>query len=140
MEFIKRNTDYALRALVYMAEEGGEKPYPMNKIANATGTPESFLRKLVQKLDAAGVVTTKRGAAGGVSLRKRPETISVFEVVEAVQGPVAINKCFVSNRECADREACVIRRNLGDIQDDIVELFKNATVGKLAQHTKPLAD
>lgn len=135
MEFIKRNTDYALRALVYMAETGAERPYPMGEIASATGTPETFLRKVVQKLDAAGVVATKRGVGGGVTFRKQPDTISVFEVVEAVQGPVAINKCFVSNRECIDREACRIRRSLGAMQEEMVGLFKAATVAKLAKHT-----
>lgn len=140
MEFIKRNTDYALRALVYMAEAGGERSYPMGEIASATGAPETFLRKVVQKLDAAGVVATKRGAGGGVSLRKHPNVISVFEVVEAVQGPVAINKCFVSNRECIDREACGIRRNLSVMQNDMVSLLKTATVAKLARHTKPIVD
>ncbi len=136
MELIKRNTDYALRALVYMAEMGGEKPYPMGDIATATGAPETFLRKVVQKLDAAGVVVTKRGVGGGVSFLKAPEAISVFEVVEAVQGPLAINKCFVSDRECIDQAACLIRKNLGKIQADVVDLFKTATVAKLAKHTK----
>jgi len=137
MEFIKRNTDYALRALVYMAETGDERPYPMGEIATATGTPETFLRKVVQKLDAAGVVSTKRGVGGGVSFRKAPEVISIFEVVEAVQGPLAINKCFVSDRGCVDQAACLIRKNLGEIQADVVDLFKTATVAKLAMHTKP---
>jgi Rrf2 family transcriptional regulator, iron-sulfur cluster assembly transcription factor len=140
MEFIKRNTDYALRALVYMAEDGGGRPYPVGEIAEATGTPETFLRKVVQRLDAAGVVATKRGVGGGVSFLKKTEAISVFEVVEAVQGPVAINKCFISNRECADREGCHIRRTLGAMQDEMVDLFKTATVGKLAKHTKPIGE
>ncbi len=136
MELIKRNTDYALRALVYMVEMGGEKPYPMGDIATATGAPETFLRKVVQKLDAAGVVSTKRGVGGGVSFLKAPDVISVFDVVEAVQGPLAINKCFISDRECADHAACLIRKNLGEIQADVVSLFKTATVAKLAKHTK----
>lgn len=139
MEFIKRNTDYALRALVYMAETGGERPHSMGEIASATGTPETFLRKVVQKLDAAGMVATKRGAGGGVSLSRLPETISVFDVVEAVQGPVAINKCFMENRECIDLESCHIRRTLGKMQNDIVVLFKTATVAKLTEHSKPLS-
>ncbi|MFA5866770.1 MAG: Rrf2 family transcriptional regulator [Actinomycetota bacterium] len=137
MEFIKRNTDYALRALVYMAEMGGEKPYPMGDIATATGAPETFLRKVIQRLDAAGVVATKRGVGGGVSFRKQPEAISIFEIVEAVQGPLAINKCFLSDRECVDQGACRIRRNLVEIQDDVIDLFKTATVAKLARNTKP---
>ncbi len=137
MELIKRNTDYALRALVYLAEADDGKPHPMGEIATATGAPETFLRKVIQKLDAAGVVATKRGVGGGVSFLMRPDAISVFEIVEAVQGPLAINKCFVSDRECADQDACLIRRNLIGIQEDVIDLFKTATVAKLASHTKP---
>ncbi len=137
MEFIKRSTDYALRALVYMAENGNGTPHRMVELAEATGAPETFLRKVVQKLDAAGVVETRRGPGGGVSFRKGPEFISVLEVVEALQGPVAVNKCFISNRECADRKGCIIRQNLGVIQDDMVTLFRMATVDKLANNTVP---
>lgn len=135
MELLRRNTDYALRALVHMAAFGGENTFRMGDLAKATGAPETFLRKVMQKLDAAGVVATKRGTKGGVSLGKAPALISVLEVVEAVQGPVAINKCFVSNRECADREGCTIRRNLGSIQDDMVSLFRTATVETLSANS-----
>jgi Rrf2 family transcriptional regulator, iron-sulfur cluster assembly transcription factor len=136
MELIKRNTDYALRALVHMAETPDMAIYPLARLATATGAPETFLRKVVQKLDAAGVLVTRRGRGGGVSFRKDPDQITVLEVVEACQGPVAINKCFVSNRECADRSACLIRQNLGGIQDNLTGLLRTATVGKLARQTR----
>lgn len=139
MELIKRNTDYALRALVHMAETANGGVYSLAALATATGAPETFLRKVVQKLDSAGVVETKRGRGGGVCFRKDPADITVLEVVEAVQGPVAINKCFVSNRECADRAACMIRRNLGGIQNDLTGLLAAATVSKLARHTRAYA-
>lgn len=135
MELIKRNTDYALRALVHMAEAEHGRFYRMGELATATGAPETFLRKVVQKLDAAGVVSTRRGRSGGVCFRKDPDSITVLEVVEAVQGPVAINKCFVSNRECGGRSACLIRRNLGGIQEDLIGLLRAATVSNLARNT-----
>ncbi len=133
MELIKRNTDYALRALVHMAETANDTIHPLGELAAVTGAPETFLRKVVQKLDAAGVVATRRGRGGGVCFQKDPDVITVLEVVEAVQGPVAINKCFVSNRECAGRRDCLIRRNLGGIQTDLTDLLREATVGTLAR-------
>ena len=136
MELIKRNTDYALRALVHMAETKHEGNYALAELAAATGAPETFLRKVVQKLDLAGVVETKRGRSGGVCFSKDPEEITVLEVVEAVQGPVAINKCFVTDRACAERSACLIRRNLGAIQNDLTGLLRAATVGQLAGQNK----
>lgn len=132
MELLKRNTDYALRALVHMAASGEQDSFRMGDLAAVTGAPETFLRKVMQKLDAAGVVNTRRGSGGGVTFGKSPGMISVLEVVEAVQGPIAINKCFVSNRECADREGCTVRRNLGSMQEEMVGLFRTATVAKLA--------
>ncbi len=136
MELIKRNTDYALRALVHMAEADNDRIHPMGELAAATGAPETFLRKVVQKLDAAGVVATRRGRGGGVCFQKDPDAITVLEVVEAVQGPVAINKCFIANRECDDRFACLIRSNLGGIQNDLLELLRAATVTNLARDTR----
>jgi Rrf2 family protein len=136
MELIKRNTDYALRALTFMAE-GREGAARISDLAAATGAPEDFLRKVVRKLDAAGIVATRRGPGGGVVLNKAPSLISVFDVVEAVQGPFAVNRCFVTDADCADRKGCVIRRNLNDIQDDMVAVFKRATVENLAVRRKP---
>jgi Rrf2 family transcriptional regulator, iron-sulfur cluster assembly transcription factor len=138
MELLKRNTDYALRALVHMAAFGTQDMFRMGDLAKATGAPETFLRKVMQKLDAAGVVITRRGSGGGVSFGKTPDLISVLEVMEAIQGPVAVNKCFVANRECDDRTGCAIRRNLGTIQDDMVNLFRTATVASLAAGAAPI--
>ena len=129
---IKRNTDYALRALTHMAAQGDLEPHRLRELAAATGAPETFLRKVVQRLDAAGIVDTKRGPGGGVSLSRAPADISVLEVVEAVQGPVAVNKCFIASRECDNRAGCVIRSSLVSVQERMIEIFKTTTVGGLA--------
>lgn len=131
MELIKRNSDYALRALVMMAANGPERAHQVGRLAEDAGVPEGFLRKTFQRLYRAGIVSSKRGPAGGFSFAKEPADITVLEVLEAIQGPVAVNKCFLGNG-CGNKGTCKLRKSLAGVQQNIVDLFSDVTIETLA--------
>lgn len=132
MELIRRNTDYALRALILMAKEKQDRMYQITRLADAARVPEGFLRKTFQRLDKAGIIGSRRGPKGGFSLAKRPGDITVLEVLEAVQGPLAVNKCFLEGLGCANYDRCRLKDGLVGAQESMIALFNSVTIEQLA--------
>ncbi len=132
MEFIKRNTDYALRALVYLAQKEPETVVDVHTIAEQGQVSEDFLRKILQVLGNAGIVRSHRGPRGGFSLARSAADITILDVMEALQGPVAINRCFLGRDRCANLRECDLRNRLVDVQDTIVEFLNDIDLAKLA--------
>src|SRR5512139_427392 len=97
---ITRQADYAVRAVLYLAQLGAEQRAATSQIAQEQSIPPSFLAKIVSQLSVAGLLQTSRGARGGVSLARSPEQISLLEVVEAIDGPILLNEC-VANGACS---------------------------------------
>jgi Rrf2 family protein len=81
-------TLYALRALVYLARHGGKEPVAGHVIARAEGLSARFLPKALVSLMGAGVLHSARARSGGYRLARPPKSITLLEVVEAVDGPV----------------------------------------------------
>lgn len=132
MEFIRRNTDYALRALVQMGKRPLGEIHLVSTVARETDVPEDFLRKILQKLYRAGILKSHRGPKGGFSLAKEPESVTVLEVMEALQGPVVVNRCFLGRKACPKFTQCDLRENLMGVQQNMLELFNGVTVARLA--------
>ena len=70
------------------------------EISKAAHIPKGFLAKILQRLAKRGIVRSTKGAAGGFALSKSAEEVCVFEVIEALQGPCAINACAVDKNAC----------------------------------------
>ncbi|MDQ7778993.1 MAG: Rrf2 family transcriptional regulator [Planctomycetota bacterium] len=117
MELIHRNTDYALRALLHLASLGNGRTGASAELAARTNVSLPFARKLLRQLARRKIITSVRGVAGGYRLAGPPSGISVLCVLEAVQGRLAVNRCFVSQGLCARKARCPLRRRLGAIQE-----------------------
>ncbi|HMK55698.1 MAG TPA: Rrf2 family transcriptional regulator [Dissulfurispiraceae bacterium] len=104
---ITRETDYAIRCLLYLSKKKG-LPTVVDEIAQEMSIPKSFLSKIVQKLSRAGLLESFRGIKGGFKLAREPEAISLLDVISAMQGPVASNKCAVDRRSCGFSCTCVV--------------------------------
>jgi Rrf2 family protein len=117
MAIINRETDYALRALRSLALAG--QVVPVSALAEAEGVPELFLRKIMQRLHAAGIVESRQGPAGGYKLARPAVGISFLDVVEAVQGPLLVNECFGEPGVCRAAPDCPLRRRLAALQREL---------------------
>ena len=106
---ITRQADYAMRAVVYLAELGSDRRAATSQIADVQHIPPSFLAKIVSQLSVAGLLQTSRGARGGVSLARAPEEISLLEVIEAIDGPILLNECVADSGVCTFGDSCVLR-------------------------------
>src|SRR5712691_2476559 len=86
---ISAKADYAVRATAELAAAGGTKPIKGDQISRAQGIPLKFLLNILSELNHAGIVRSTRGAVGGYQLARRPEDITLADVIRAVEGPLA---------------------------------------------------
>ncbi|MGE5484061.1 MAG: RrF2 family transcriptional regulator [Ignavibacteriales bacterium] len=131
MEIIKRDTDYALRALVYLASKPGTV-VKAAEVAEQQDVPLEFLQKLFQKCVHAGIIESHRGARGGFSLAKDPRETTVLQVVEAVQGPVTMNRCLLGKDGCPRAGVCPLKRRWVDIEEEVADYMEGVTLQDLA--------
>ncbi|MEJ2753952.1 MAG: Rrf2 family transcriptional regulator [Anaerolineales bacterium] len=129
---ITRQADYAVRAVLYLAEQNNGRRAPTSEIARKQHIPPSFLAKIVSQLSVAGVVQTSRGARGGVALARPSEDISLLEVVEAIDGPIALNECVLDPKACVFGDNCAVHEIWCNAQAELVEKLRGTNFSGLA--------
>jgi Rrf2 family transcriptional regulator, cysteine metabolism repressor len=107
---LSQKSQYAVRAVFELAKRAGTGPVNAAKIAAAEVIPVRFLENILSQLRQAGIVESVRGKEGGYLLHRRPEEISVGEVIRLVQGPMVPVECTGPNGgpECRLRAGCVL--------------------------------
>jgi Rrf2 family protein len=91
---ISFTSDYALQAIAFLSTQSADGRYSINQIAEAASLPRDFLAKILKKLTVAKIVRSYKGIYGGYQLTKPPQKITVLEVIEAIDGPLALNMCI----------------------------------------------
>jgi len=133
MDIIRRNTDYAIRALVHLAQSHGDGPVSATVIAEQQSFSYQLACKLLQKLAKAGLVESAMGARGGYVLTKQPSEIGLQEVIEVIQGPLSLSKCLLGRDSCCKGKTCSIRNKLGELQVKMAEFLNGTTLADLVQ-------
>jgi Rrf2 family protein len=136
---ISQTVEYALRAVVYLAGEGGA-PRTAQQIALVTKVPQAYLSKVMQSLSRADLVHSQRGLHGGFTLTRPPEELTIWDVVEAVEPLRRIRECPLG-LEAHRVRLCPLHKRLDDALGLIERAFKETTLAEiLAEPTtsKPL--
>ncbi|MGA3126706.1 MAG: Rrf2 family transcriptional regulator [Candidatus Korobacteraceae bacterium] len=107
---LTRAADYAVRVMIHLASRPEGAIVSKSLLADASQAPESFLSKILQTLARAGLIQARRGVAGGFSLLPRGRRASLLDVVEIVDGPIALNVCLTSGRSCDRQPECAAHR------------------------------
>lgn len=102
---ISRQADYAVRAVRELAKAGPGALIQTQTIAANQQIPAKYLPTIIRTLARAGLLRTLRGSQGGVSLARQPHAISLLEVVEAIDGPVLLNRCKIRPGECRPKSS-----------------------------------
>jgi len=129
---ISRKIDYALRAMIYLASIAPESVVPFREIARQMMVPEDFLAKIMKTLVDQGLVRSARGPHGGYTLAKPASDISVLDVIEGVEGPVAINVCLDGDDPCSKSEACTMVDVWRQGQEKMLEVYRQSKLSDLA--------
>lgn len=130
---ISRRVDYGLRAVIYLAGQNAEKCCSIAEIAQQQGVPKKFLEKIIQDLTRKELIRSKRGACGGYILARPADTISFYDVIEALEGPIAVNACMDSHLSCDQLPRCTMIGVWSEVQRKITEVFTRTTIADLRQ-------
>jgi len=126
-----QTAEYALRAIVHLALNPDE-PQTAAQIAAATKVPLPYLVKVLQSLGRSGLVRSQRGLHGGCMLEKSPDTMSVYEVVQAVDPIKRITSCPLG-LEAHGSNLCPLHRRMDNVLAAMEESFRASTIGELVQ-------
>jgi FeS assembly SUF system regulator len=108
---ISKMTDYAVVLATHLAAAHG--PHAARDLALQTNVPEPTASKVLKKLARAGVVVSQRGAKGGYALARPAAQVGIHEVIEAIEGPIAVTECSDESADssCEHETSCEVRAN-----------------------------
>jgi len=132
---LNQATDYAFRAVMYLTRFASDNEIVSAQvIAEKEEVPMRFLLKIMRSLIKAGIVKSYRGVDGGYALAKPPEQITLLDVVEALEGPIRINRCLVDPEYCSKHwsQYCSIHQVLNGVQTKIITELGSHNFAELA--------
>lgn len=132
---IKLLTDYAIRFVLYLAEQGHTRPVPGSDIAVGMGISPGYIRKVAQHLRRAGIVGSDQGFQGGFYLLRDPGTLSLYEVLAAAEDTMRLNRCLDDPKLCGRgaAPACKVHQYLGALQKELEVKLRRCMVADLIQ-------
>ncbi len=129
---ISRKIDYGLRAMIYLSSIPQDSVVPFREIARQMDVPEDFLAKILKTLVDEGLVKSTRGPHGGYALAQAPGEISFLDVIEAVEGPIALNVCLDGEDACGHSTACTMVSVWRLGQERMLDVYRQARLSDLA--------
>src|SRR5256885_8033277 len=135
LSMIAQKTRYALRSLLFLAEEQGGAPVQLSRIAETQRVPPKYLELIMLDLKKAGLVKSARGPKGGYRLARAPDQISFGEIVRTMEGPIALVSCASVNfyapcGDCQDEATCAIRRAFAILRDQSTSVLDSISLAE----------
>ena len=131
---LSREADYAVRLVVHMATSTGQG-FRARELAVEENVPESFLFKILQLLIKHRLVRSFRGVRGGYQLTADPAKLTLFRLLEMVEGPIGLNVCVMTGMGCPLHTGCAVHDVWVVAQAHLRQVLESATVAELAQRT-----
>jgi Rrf2 family protein len=128
---LTRRSDYGLIALRHLANQQVGSACSTKEIAGTYGLPVEMLAKILQKLTKKGLLVSQYGTNGGYALARNPSSISAFEVIYAIEGPVFITSCSTERGACDQSSKCVVREPLRHVNESIVRALSAVSISSL---------
>jgi len=129
---LSKKTDYGLLALQYLATEAPSGVASARAIAERYDIPVELLAKVLQHLARRGFVAAQKGAHGGYHLTRPASAISLAEIVQAIDGPLAITACGRDDEPCEQFGTCTVRDPLSRVKDRILSVLQTVTLAEMA--------
>ncbi len=132
---LSKKTQYAFRALSYLAENYGKGPVLISNISTEKKIPLKFLENILNELKKADLLESKKGKGGGYSLRISPRNINLATVIRVINGPIALLPCVSLNfyEKCADcnEEHCGLRKMMTITRDATLKILEKKTLNDI---------
>lgn len=128
---LSKKSDYALIAMKHLALHG-DGSSSAREIAGLYDIPIELLAKVLQRLVRRGLLASQQGTRGGYQLARGPLLISVADVIQAIDGPVAVTACSTSEVSCEQYAKCNVRDPLWRVRERILSALGECTIAELA--------
>jgi Rrf2 family protein len=129
---LSKKTDYGLLALQYLAAEAPSGVASARAIAERYDIPVELLAKVLQHLARQGLIAAQKGAYGGYHLTRPASAISLAEIVQAIDGPLAITACGREDERCDQFGTCTVRDPLERVRERILSVLRDVTLAEMA--------
>ncbi len=130
---LTRESEYALKGLARLATYPIGTTVPMAEIAAQQQLPTPFLAKIFQKLARHGLLEAERGRGSGYMLSREPAGIGVREILEAVEGSMALKQCLLWSGYCSESEPCPLHYRLKCVRSQLDEVLNEVTLAEYVE-------
>jgi Rrf2 family protein len=130
MNLLARNTDYAVRAILYMARQK-DVLVSTADLDRDLNLPRPFMRKTLQILQKEGYLTSVKGNKGGFKLKRKPSSIFLIDLMRIFQGEISLSDCLFKKKLCECVVSCPLRRVVKAMESDLLKKLKAVTIADL---------
>jgi Rrf2 family protein len=134
---LTKKADYALMAMKHLADHAAAGSASSKDVADSFGIPPEALAKILQRLAKAGLLHSQHGTNGGYRLARPAHTISAFEVIQAIDGPLFITSCVTVRGECGQSDRCNIREPLRKVNESIEAVLRRIKISHMREEPEP---
>jgi Rrf2 family protein len=134
---LTKKADYGLMAMKHLAEHAHQGALSAKDLAESYGIPQELLAKILQRLAKAGLLHSQHGMNGGYTLARDPQSITAFEVIRAIDGPLFITSCVTVRGECDQTDRCNIREPLRKVNHSIEAVLRSITISAMKEELEP---
>ncbi len=133
--FFSKPCEYALQTVVYLAVKPRGEMTSIKELTERFDIPYHFLGKILQDLTKKKLLTSSKGPRGGFGLALPPSEITLFHIVDAIDGADFMKKCVLGFPECGGENPCAVHEVWGGVRDEIYQMLVNKTVEQVARET-----
>jgi len=135
---ITRASEYAIRAILYMAHQPYREVVLKKDICRSQDITPAFLTKIFQPLIKCGIIGSQRGVGGGFFLARRPEEISLLDVIRAQEGDILLNTCLESPGSCSRDQVCPVHGTWAELRQTLLQSLSGKTFADLLSNEQEL--
>lgn len=130
---LSKTSQYALRAIVYLADQPVERRVRASDVAEDLGVPANYLSKILHTLARNGLLRSERGPGGGFRLARSPHEVTVADAIEPFEKLAGTRTCLLGRSVCRDSSGCVVHERWKVASEGMLEFFRDTTVAELQE-------
>lgn len=135
-----KSCEYALQSVIYLASQPPDIPIRQFQISQALHIPNHFLGKILQLLTRHGILSSRKGKTGGFLLNGSPEEMSLYRIVQTVDGETFLDDCVLGFPGCRDENPCPVHFEWTSAKREILHMLKEKNIAELSGDLGPMLD
>ena len=131
-----RQCEYALQATTYLALKPPGQMTSIKELTKRLDIPYHFLGKILQDLTYKGLLSSQKGPTGGFALAMPASDITLYHIVDAIDGNDFTSKCVMGFPECSGKNPCAVHEKWGGLRDEIYSMLVSKNIAQMAKEMK----